>query len=532
MVGLRVRIPRPWLALVLVVLAPAVLLAACERRSRETVSESRSVLRRSLGAEPATLDPQLAEDNASLAVVADLYEGLTRVAADGSVVAGAAARWEQSADRLTYTFHLRPGLTWSNGDALTAAHFAAGLARATASDSVAPNRPLLEALTGIEPIDDRTLRLTLSRPVLYLPALLALPVAMPLHPDARAVDERPVNGAYVLAGRIAGEKIELARNERFYDAATVAIDSVVHLPLVDLGAEVARFRTDALDLTSEVPNSQFAFLREKLPDRLHVDPYLSVYAYAVNFARLPSREMRGALSRAIDRERITSLVTGAGERAAYGWVPDGLPGYVPARYAWAGQAAAERASAARTAWRTATAAAQFSRPLVLCTDASDNHHRTAVALADMWRATLGVEVRMVELEWNVYLETRRAPGDCDLVRLGWSADFVDPEAFLGLFESGHPQNTLGYSSPAYDRLLAASREASDEVQRRELLAGADAQLLEDVPVIPVFFRVAKRLVQPWVDGYRPNPLGQIASRDLALRPRETKRRAGTDVTRP
>jgi oligopeptide transport system substrate-binding protein len=498
-------------------LLQCVLLTACERSHNETVSEPQSVLRRSLGAEPATLDPQLAEDNASLAVVGDLYEGLTRIAADGAVVPGAARRWEQSTDRLTYTFHLRPGLTWSNGDALTAAHFAAGLDRATAADSVSPNRPLLDALTRIEAIDEVTLRLTLSRPVLYLPALLALPVAMPLHPSSRTVGDRPpVNGAYVIAARIPGERIELVRNERFHDAGTVAIDRVVHLPLVDLGAEVARFRTDALDLTSEVPNTMFADLRAKMPGGLRVDPYLSVYAYAVNLVRLPSREMRRALALAIDRERITSLVTGAGERPAYGWVPDGLPGYVPARYVWGGQPAGEREAAALRAWRSATASSPFSRPLVLCTDASDNHHRTAVALADMLHSTLGVEVRLVELEWNVYLDTRRSPGECDLVRLGWSADFVDPEAFLGLFESGHPQNTLGYSSPTYDRLLTASRAAADEAQRFELLADADAQLLDDVPVIPVFFRVAKRLVQPWVEGYRPNPLGQVASRDLAV----------------
>ena len=113
--------PRPWLtALVLALLAQAALLTACERSRDETVSDTRQVLRRSLGAEPATLDPQLAEDNASLAVIADLYEGLTRIAADGSVVPGAAEHWEQSTDRLTYTFHLRSGLAWSNGDALTA----------------------------------------------------------------------------------------------------------------------------------------------------------------------------------------------------------------------------------------------------------------------------------------------------------------------------------------------------------------------------------------------------------------------------
>jgi oligopeptide transport system substrate-binding protein len=129
---------------------------------------------------------------------------------------------------------------------------------------------------------------------------------------------------------------------------------------------------------------------------------------------------------------------------------------------------------------------------VLCTDASDNHHRTAVALADMWHATLGVEVRMVELEWSVYLATRRTPGECDLIRLGWSADFVDPEAFLGLFGTGHPQNTP-VSEPVYDRLLAASRAA---LPMPGFLSCPPMRctVTDDTPVIPVFFRPAP---QPW-----------------------------------
>ena len=125
---------------------------------------------------------------------------------------------------------------------------------------------------------------------------------------------------------------------------------------------------------------------------------------------------------------------------------------------------------------------------------------------------LGVETEIVELEWNVYLDTRHNPGDCDLVRLGWSADFVDPEAFADVFESGNPQNTLGYSSAAYDGLLAKSRTETDGAKRMELLARAEQQLLSDVPVIPVFFRASKRLVKPDVEGYQPNPLGHVASR--------------------
>jgi oligopeptide transport system substrate-binding protein len=103
------------------------------------------------------------------------------------------------------------------------------------------------------------------------------------------------------------------------------------------------------------------------------------------------------------------------------------------------------------------------------------------------------------------------------MRLGWSADFVAPEAFAGVFESGHPQNTLGYRSARYDSLLERSRTAPTPDERMTLIASAEAQLLDDVAVIPIFFRVSKRLVSSDVVGVRTNPLGQLVSRDLELR---------------
>jgi oligopeptide transport system substrate-binding protein len=221
---------------------------------------------------------------------------------------------------------------------------------------------------------------------------------------------------------------------------------------------------------------------------------------------------------AVDRDRITRQVTGAGEHPALGWIPGGLPGYGPARFRWSGLPAPERTVEARELWAAEAAVGRAPTRLVLCTDASANHHRTAVALADLWHTALGVETEIVELEWSVYLDSRRNPGDCDLLRLGWSADFADPEAFAVVFESGHPQNTLGYRNLRYDELLAASRVAASAQDRLRLLHEAEAQLLEDVPVIPVFFRVSKRLVKPYVGGFRANPLGHVASRDLRILP--------------
>jgi oligopeptide transport system substrate-binding protein len=514
------RIRHPSSARAAIALAAAVsLLVACDTPTpggADDPSAERAVIRRGIGAEPATLDPQLASDNAALTVVADLYEGLMTEGNDGTIGPGAAESWSVEQGGLEYVFRLKRGLRWSNGDALTADHFEAGLLRALDAATAAPNAALLADVTHVEAVAPDTLRLSLRRPVSYLPAVLALPIAAPRHPRAQMLEQVPVNGAYRLVHRRPGEQIELERNPYYWNAAEVAIDRVMHVAVTDLATEVNLYRTGEIDLTSEVPNSQLDKLRESLPGELQLAPYLSIYSYAVNMARLRNRDARLALAMAIDRERITQQVTGAGERPAFGWVPDGIAGYSPARFEWARLDHPEAVAAARRLWDAARRLNGAPPKIRLCTDASANHRRTAVAVADFWRIALGIETEIVELEWNVYLDTRAQPGDCDLVRLGWSADFADPEAFAMVFESTHPQNTLGYASAAYDRLLAASRTETDAARRMEQLAKAEAVLLTDAPVIPLFFRVSKRLVKPYVHGLPTNSLGHVASRHLRI----------------
>jgi oligopeptide transport system substrate-binding protein len=474
-------------------------------------------LRRGLGAEPDTLDPSLAEDNAALAIAAELHEGLTRTGPDGSVRPGAAESWEVTGDGLSYLFLLRDGLKWSDGEPLDAEHFAAGLLALGQPDSRAPYAGLFESVRVVEALDARHLRLTLARPLPQLPALLALPAAAPRYAPGLFDDAAPVSGPFRLRERAIGERLLLERNPYYWDAAGVVLDQVAYLTLQDLGTELKLYRTGELDITSEVPNTHVASLREELPGELHIAPYLGVYAYAVNMERLTDRGARTALAMAVDRGRITRQVTGAGEIPAYGWIPAGIPGYVPARFDWRDMPYEQAVDTARQLWAASRSRGQAPATLTLCTDASANHHRTAVALADLWRTALDLETRIVELEWGVYLDTRRSPGECDLVRLGWSADFVDPEAFAGVFESSGPQNTLGYRSERYDRLLAQSRAAAAPGLRMALLAGAEATLLEDVAVVPVFFRVSKRLVKPGVTGVEASPLGRLSSRDLSLK---------------
>lgn len=501
------------------------MLTGCAERSAPAASDT--ILRRGNGGEPGTLDPQLADDSASLAILADLYEGLTRETAHDGLEGGAAAEWTVTANGRALSFRLREGLRWSNGDGLTAEHFAAGLRHALDPATAAPNAGWLAAIERIETPAPGRLELHLSRADPALAAILALPVAAPRHPllsDDAA--KRPVNGAYRLLEWKPHRHVKLARNEHYRDAAHVSIARVTYVPVEDLDMELRSYRGDLIDLTSEVPNARLDWVRANLPGELHVSPLLATYGYALNFTRLAHgtraaprdvAALSRALSLAVDRERLVSRITGAGEQPAYGWVPDGFPFQQPARYAWADMAATARREEARRTLASWSAGAPPPRTLTLCTDASENHRRTALAVADMWREALGIELRLREMEWKVFLAMRRAPQECDLVRLGWSADYLDAAGFLEIFVSHHPQNTLGYSSPGFDSLYRAADETVDPRQRAQGLALAESRLLEEGAVIPLFFRVSKRLVKPRVRGDFGDPLGRLPTRNLLLR---------------
>lgn len=480
-------------------------------------SRSDRTIVRGLGSEPETFDPTLADDNAALALLRDLYEGLTAEAADGSLVPGSAANWTISQDFLRWTFVLRPNLHWSNGDPLTSADVVAGLERARDPTLHAPYAEVLEPVRAVFAPDARTVVIDLTRPMPQLATVLAMPFAAPLHRPLAVVDGTITNGPYQVSSRRPGEMIELERNSRYHSVGSVAIERVTYLTLEDLNTELNLYRSGALDVTSEVPNSQIDWLERNLPGELHVTPYLSTYAYALNLRRVTDRDVRAAMSLAIDRAQITTKVTGAGELPASSWVPPGIPGYTSAAAAWTGLDADARMKQAREHWSAASERGTAPARLTLCTDASANHRRTAVALVDQWRRVLHVDVAIIEMEWKAYLAMREQPGQCDLIRFGWSADFVDPEAFLALFSSGHAQNVAGYANPAYEVLLSQAGVTADAGQRAATLASAERVLLQDAVVIPVFHRVSKRLVKPGIEGISANPLGHLPSRYLRLR---------------
>jgi oligopeptide transport system substrate-binding protein len=319
------------------------------------VLAAEQVVHRGNGQEPETLDPHLAADVSAAQILRDLFEGLTTEAPDGELLPGVALRWNISRDARTYTFYLRRGLTWSNGDPLTAGDFLFSLRRAadprTAASAATMLLPILnarEVLAGDLPVeelgvallDEYTLQITLTGPTPYFLGLLNHPIAFPV--NRRNIEEhgdefaRPgtliSNGAFVLSRWVPRVQIVLEKNPRYREAALTLVERVHYYPIEDHSTEVKAFRAGEIDWTNEVPNNQFKWLQQHYPDELVVSPWMGSYFFGFNLTREPfvdNPSLRMALLLAIDRRILTDKVAQFGEQPSFSLVPPGMDGYVP-----------------------------------------------------------------------------------------------------------------------------------------------------------------------------------------------------------
>jgi oligopeptide transport system substrate-binding protein len=449
--------------------------------------EDVQVLRRGNGGDPGTLDPALAQDEHAFNVLTDLYEGLVAYGPAGSIRPGVAERWEISGDGRLYTFFLREDARWSNGTPLRAEDFVRSLTRARAEDTAAPLGFLLDPVAELSARDETTLVIRLDAPAPQFLSVLAMPIAMPVWPGSEAGTVS--NGAFTLESWRVGELLRIVRNPNYYDKDSVAPDVVEYYPINDPATELLRYRAGELDITMTVPPARLDELRRDRADELRIAPRLAVYYLALDLTEPPLDDpaLREALSRAIDREALVELL-GRGEKPAYGFVPDGLAAYEPARYPWKGPAAA----------------AADGLSITLLYDTGDVHEKIALAVASMWRDALGVDVKLEKREWKYFLASREQRGDWDVMRFAWTGDYAHPTTFLDLFRSDSVMNLPAYRSAAFDRLMENGEYAA-----------AEALLLADYPVIPLYFYVSKHLVSADIEGFETNPLDIHPSRFLA-----------------
>ncbi len=528
------------------------ILAACNRlggQSEEialrvtapaTLPDGRSLLRRGNGAEPETLDPHKAQSTTSSGILRDLYEGLVSESADGALVPGVAERWEISEQGFVYTFYLRKDAKWSNGEPVTAEDFVYSLRRsvnpATGSSYSEILSPILNAsdvitskqapeALGVEALDDHTLRIRLKAPTPYFIGLLAHASAYPVYrPAVEAHGDRFTqpgnavsNGAYRITEWVALSHVQAERNPHYWDAANTRIDVVKFFAIDNAEAEFKRYLAGELDLTEGLPIPRIDWVKSRLPKEYKTHPSISTYYYGLNLEQPPFKNnpaLRRALSIAIDRKVLTEKVTRGGEIPAYGWVPPGIIDYTPQKPEWADWPREQQLAEARRLYQQAGYSSEKPLVVELRYNTSEGHKKIAAAVAAMWKSALGVRVTLINEEWKVLLQNVNAKKITQVYRAGWVGDYNDAFTFAELMHSRFGLNGTGYASKQYDALVDAASVEVDAGKRREYLQAAERRLLQDQPLIPIYFYVSKRMVKPYVRGYQGNILNHHASKDM------------------
>jgi oligopeptide transport system substrate-binding protein len=518
-------------------------------RPDPSVLADEQIVYRGNGEEPETLDPHLAQSVSASHILRDLFEGLTTESASGDLIPGAALRWNISRDARTYTFYLRRDLLWSNGEPLTAEDFVYSLKRvvnpelaSTTARSLLPIQNAREVLAGELPVDELgislldefTMQITLTGPTPYFLGLLANPVAYPVNRknleefgnQFSKPDKLVSNGAYVLTGWAPRVSVELRKNPGFREAERVLIERVIYRMTEDRSTEIKQFRSQELDWTYEVPNNQFKWLQRYYPDELVINPWMGSYFFGFNLTQEPfidNPSLRMALSLAIDRQIITDKVTQFGEKPSFALVPPGIDGYVPFSPEYADWSQEEREHEASRLYEQAGYSREQPLRVEIRYNTGDNHKKIALAIASMWKQTLGVYVTLVNEEFRVFLQNREQKLITQVFRVGWISDYNDPYSFLELFRTGTGQNDYGYSDSTFDALLDEVGTERVRARRERLMFEAERSMMSDHVIIPIYTYVTKRLVNQHLRGWQNNVMDHHPTRNMfKLKSREAQ----------
>lgn len=496
------------------VLILSAFLAACGNNKGGSDKASQN-LRLNIVSEPPTLHPALATDSTSGGVLIQTFEGLTRIDKDGVPQPAMAEKIDISDDQLTYTFKIREDAKWTNGDPVTAADFEYAWKWALNPQNQSQYAYQLYAIKGaeaanngkgslddvaIKTVDEKTLEVTLVNPTPYFLQLLAFYTYFPVNknvaeanPDwyKNAGDDYVTNGPFKMTEWNHSESILLEKNEDYWDADKVKLETVEMTMVEDPTTELSMFDNDELDWAGlpfgALPTDSIKALKDK--GDLNIKAIAGTYWYKFNTNEKPfnNENIRKALTYAIDRKAIVEQITQGGQIPATAVVPPTMfseneKGYFKDKDIKAAKVALEKGLK-----EEGYASVKDLPKITLSYNTGEAHAKIAQAVQDMWKKNLGINVELDNEEWQVYLE-KIDSGDYQVGRMSWSGDYNDAFNFLELYRDANGgNNDTGWENPEYKKLLDASQKETDEVKRKQLLQDAETILMNELPIAPVYF---------------------------------------------
>ena len=492
-----------------------------------------------LGVEPQTIDPTINQALDGAIVDTNIFEGLLRTDFHNLPEPGCAESWDVSPDGLKWTFHLRENLRWSDGKTLTASHFRDGMLRLIDPKTGAAYAPVgffiknaesfysgksSSSDVGLYAPDDRTLIIELEHVnplMLYHMAFNAFfPVRMDIvNANPRGWTAKPEttisNGPFRIESwrHGSGGEITIVKNPHYWDAENVKIDKVFIPFIDDANTALAAFRAGRVDYMRSVPNLMVPLLLER--KEAFAVPSFTISFVEFNVTRKPfdDARVRRALTLAIDRKIITEKIIHGGDKPATGAICPMIPGRNDSEDFRTEGGELVPASANLDEARRLLAEAGYPEgrgfPEVSLKYVSGRGGKmTAEVLQGMWKTSLGINVGLSNEEWKVFLTTRRK-GDFDMATSAWIMDFPDAGNFLESFISSSPNNDSKYNNPEFDSLMKKAENELDRVTRVNYLHDAEKILIDDMPLLPLFFSPYIVMQSSRVKGIYQSPNGIV-----------------------
>ncbi|QRG70418.1 peptide ABC transporter substrate-binding protein [Brevibacillus choshinensis] len=506
-------------------------MAADAKPEQKAEQSVRKEMYLNLYSEPPTLDPGLGEENLSFAVIRATFDGLTRIGADGQIHPSAAEKIDISNDLRTYTFHLREA-KWSNGDRVTARDFEYAWKRVLDPRTGANYAYQLYAIKngkkvnrgeakvddlGIKALDDKTLQVTLEAPTPYFSLLTSFPSYYPVNQkvaesNGKWADEAAThvgNGPFKLESWDHKEKLVLAKNPTYWDKDAVKLDKLHFTMVEDEYTEFAMFENGELDWagspTSSLPYDELLTLRED--GKLKTQGIAGTYWYKFNTEQAPfnNAKIRKAFAYAIDRASLIHDVLQTNQIPATAAVPPSMT------LKEGGYFTDHDVTTAKKLLAEGMKESGITKlpPITLSFNTSEAHKKIADEIQSQWKENLGVDVQLVNKEWKVYMEDLHE-GNYQIGRMGWLGDFNDPINFLELYkEKDGNNNDTNWENPKYKALLDQSATEKDPAKRLAILTEAEQILMDEMPIMPIYFYTNSWVQDETLQGVVIDGLGYV-----------------------
>lgn len=496
-----------------------------------------------IGSDIKTLDPALNQAIDSGILIVNLFEGLYKLDENQKAIPGIAESCDLSDDGTIYTFHLRSDAKWTNGDPVTAGDFEYAWKRVMNPETAAEYAYQMEYIkgakeytagtgsvdeVGVKALNDTTLQVTLNAPCAYFLELTSFPCYFPVEKKSVEGNEQWANSAYTYVSngpfKLIDYKIKdqavLEKNDTYYGKDSVKLDKINVKFVADETSAWASYKAGQFDMVYIVPQSEVQAAAKDGSAQIY--PFLSNYYLSINMTdsmqgidpeaakALSNPKVRQSLNLAIDRDSLVENVTKGGQVAAHSFVPTGIK--CPDGQDFASKEYFDSKGNVEEAKKLLAEAGypdgQGFPSITILYNPEKGHGTVMQAVQDMWKTNLGIDVQLQSQEWKVFISTRNEK-NYEIARDGWGADYVDPMTFLDMLQSTSGQNNSGYSNPEYDKLIDEVKVEQDAAKRFELFRQAEDILMEDMPVIPLYYDTQPMGVKSYIKDLSVSPLGYI-----------------------